>query len=480
MSISAVPYREFLRQKEAEFFSLVNQGAISPWVFPHDFLVLIIPILVLLIPNKGQSWVIAIRRTTFGLVSSLAIKSLLHTRCLTGGGTVIGFYYVFIVIWTALLLLFKDVQNECFRIERSSDGTLYWQGYPDSRCHRLSWSLDMFGSLRGAGWNWRIPGLPPLPKISSEDQQTSTDGKELPQDAPASDFLRTSFLRTARYYLLMDFLKVLTMLDPYFWGLIDAAPLYPLDRINHFSPALLHLFRAVVTVLWIRTSMAYIASMVPLIISLAVTVCPALIKWTRIPLEAPWLYPPLFNSFFDFKPVFDYGLEGWWGRRWHQAYRYAFSETARHVVPDNFENKDMTRFLRHSVAFLLSGLVHFCAVHSHFVAPGSVHFGALLFFMLQPLGLLVQRKLRGVLFSEGSIFWRVFNVISTYAWLYLVIGPFCDDLAAAGTWVYDEACPISIIRGLGFIEGEGWFVGTRRYVQIWTGEKWWQTGIQIL
>jgi hypothetical protein len=479
MSISSVPYREFLHQKEAAFFSLVDQGAISPWLFPHDFLVLIIPILVLLIPNKGQAWVVAIRWTAFGLVCSLAIRNLLHTRCLTGGGTVIGFYYVFVVIWNALFLLFKDVRNECFRIERSSGGTLYWQGYPESMCHRLSWLLDMFGSLRGAGWNWRIPGLPPLPKVKSKDQQAPTDGKELPQHSPSSSLLRSSIMRTARYYLVMDILKVLTMVDPYFWGLIDAAPLYPLDRLYHFSPALLRLFRAVVTVLWIRTSMAFLASTVPLIISVAITVCPSLLKWTLIPLDAPWLYPPLFNSFWNFKPVFDYGLDGWWGRRWHQAYRYAFSETARHVVP-NFENEDMTRFLRHSVAFLLSGLVHFCAVHSHFVRPDSVHFGALLFFMLQPLGMLVQRKLRGVLFSEGSIFWRGFNIISTYAWLYIVIGPFCDELAAAGTWLYDEACPISIIRGSGLIEGAGWFVGTRRYVRLWTGEKWWQTGIQIL
>ncbi|RHZ55162.1 wax synthase family protein [Aspergillus thermomutatus] len=477
MSISAIPYREFLHEKEAEFFALIDQGTISPWLFPHDFLVLVIPILVLLIPVKGQSWVIKARYSAFGLVCSLAIKSLLHTRCLTGGGTVIGFYYVFIIIWSAIFLLLKDVQKDCFRIERSSsNGTLYWQGYPDSICHRLSWLLDMFSSLRGAGWNWRIPGLPPLPKIS----QTSTDGRKLPQYGTSSNLVRISFLRTARYYLLMDILKVLTMLDPYFWGLIDAAPLYPLDQIYRFSPALLRLFRTVVSVLWIRTVMAYIASMVPLIISLALTVCPSLIKWTRVPLNAPWLYPPLFESFYNFEPVFDYGLEGWWGRRWHQAYRYAFSETARHFVSCNFKNNDTARFLRHSIAFMLSGLVHFCAIHTHFVPADSVHLGALLFFMLQPLGMLFQRKLRAVLFSERSICWRWFNLISTYAWLYLVIAPFCDELAAAGTWAYDEPCPISIIRRLGLIEGEGWLVGTRRYVRVWTGEKWWQTGIQIL
>ncbi|RHZ52924.1 hypothetical protein CDV55_100510 [Aspergillus turcosus] len=217
MSISAIPYRAYLRQKEAEFFSLIDQGTISPWLFPHDFLVLVIPILVLLIPNKGQSWVTGIRYTAVGLVCSLGIRNLLHTRCLLGGGTVIGFYYVFIIIWSALFLLLKDVEKECFRIERSSKGTLYWQGYPDSICHRLSWLLDMFGSLRGAGWNWRIPGLPPIPNISSKDQQTPTDGKQLAEDAPSSNLLRISFLRTARYYLLMDILKVLTMLDPYFW-----------------------------------------------------------------------------------------------------------------------------------------------------------------------------------------------------------------------------------------------------------------------
>lgn len=332
MSISAAPYREFLRQKEAEFFSLIDQGVISPWLFPHDFLVLIIPILVLMIPNKGRAWVVVVRRTAFGLVCSLTIRNLLYTRCLTGGGTVIGFYYAFAVPWNSLFLLFKDVQNECSRLERRSNGILYWQGYPDSICHRLSWLLDMFGSLRGAGWNWRIPGLPLLPKIRSKDEQTSTDGKELAQEAPSSTLLRSSIVRTARYYLVMDILKVLTMVDPYFWGLIDAAPLYPLDKIYQFSPALLRLFRAVVTVVWIRTSMAFIASTVPLIISLAVTVCPGLVKWSRIPLDAPWLYPPLFDSFWNFKPVFDYGLDGWWGRRWHQAYRYAFSETARHVV----------------------------------------------------------------------------------------------------------------------------------------------------
>ncbi|KAF7173855.1 hypothetical protein CNMCM6106_007951 [Aspergillus hiratsukae] len=290
----------------------------------------------------------------------------------------------------------------------------------------------MFGSLRGAGWNWRIPGLPPLPNIRSKDLETHTEGKQLTQDTPSSNLLWISFLRTARYYLLMDILKVLTMLDPYFWGLINAAPLYPLDQIYHFSPALLRLFRAVVSVLWIRTVMAYVASMVALFVSLAITVCPDLIKWTRIPLDAPWLYPPLFESFFNFKPVFDYGLEGWWGRRWHQAYRYAFSETARHFVTGNLNNKNLTRFLRHSIAFMLSGLVHFCAVHTHFVATDSVRLGALLFFMLQPLGMLFQRKLREVLFSEGSIWWRAFNLISTYAWLYLVIAPFCDEWLPLG------------------------------------------------
>lgn len=168
------------------------------------------------------------------------------------------------------------------------------------------------------------------------------------------------------------------------------------------------------------------------------------------------------------------------GRRWHQAYRYAFSETARHFVTSNFKNKAMTRFLRHSIAFMLSGLVHFRAVHTHFVAIDSVHLAALLFFILQPLGMLFQRKLREVLFSERSIGWRGFNLISTYGWLYLVIAPFCDELAAAGTWAYEEPCPISVIRGLGLIVGEGWFVGTRKYVRVWAGEKWWQRGIQIL
>jgi hypothetical protein len=480
MSISAIPYRTYLHQKEAEFFSLIDQGTISPWLFPHDFLVLVIPILVLLIPSKGQSWVTAIRYTAAGVVCSLGIRNLLHTRCLLGGGTVIGFFYVFAIIWSALFLALKDVQKECFRIERSSKGTLHWQGYPDSIRHRLSWLLDMFGSLRGAGWNWRTRGLPPLPNMSFRDQPTPTDGKQLPQDVTPSNLLWISFLRTAHYYLIMDILKGLTMLDPYFWGLVDAAPLYPVDQIYHLSPALLRLFRTVVTVFWIRTSMAYIGSMVPLVIGLAITVCPSFIKWSRVPLNASWLYPPLYDNFLDFKPVFDYGLEGWWGRSWHQAYTYAFSETARHFVSSNFNNKAMTRFLRHSIAFMLSGLVHFCAVHTHFVATDSVRLGALLFFMLQPLGMLFQRKLREVLFSEGSIWWRGFNLISTYAWLYFVIAPFCDELNAAGSWAYDEPCPISAIRGLGLIEGESWFVGTRRYVRVWTGEKWWQRGIQIL
>lgn len=135
MSISAISYRAYLHQKEAEFFSLIDQGTISPWLFPHDFLVPVIPISVLLIPNKGQSWVTAIRYTAVGMACSFSIKNLLHTRCLLGGGTVIGFYYVFMIIWSALFLLLKAVENECFRIERSSKGTLYWQGYPVSICH---------------------------------------------------------------------------------------------------------------------------------------------------------------------------------------------------------------------------------------------------------------------------------------------------------------------------------------------------------
>ncbi|EAW09996.1 wax synthase family protein [Aspergillus clavatus NRRL 1] len=465
MALSALPYQQFLRAKESEFFSLIEQGSISPWLFPHDFLVVAIPILALWIP-AGRPGSLAVRYAAFGVVCALSIRSILYTRCLIGGGTIVGFYYAFVIIWSAVFLVFKDVRTECYRIERR-DGSFYWQGYPDTLYHRLTWLLDLFSSLRGVGWNWRIPGLPRLPEV---DQPCVTEYR-------ATSLLKTSLCRTAVYYVLMDILRMLVMLDPYFWGLIDTPPLPPLDRIYRFSPALMRLARTVISVLWIRTVMAYLFSMVPLFASI-IALLPGVSAHSHTPPDAPWLYPPLFANFFNFRTVLDHGLPGWWGRRWHQTYRYAFAETARHCVPVQ-SSQERDRFLRQCVAFLLSGIMHTCAVHAHFAPRARVGGGSLLFFAVQPVGMLLQQRLRRG-FAEGSRWERAFTLVSTYAWLYLSIGPFCDELAAAGTWGYDEPVPVSLARGLGVIEGEGWWVWERSYVRWWRGQKWWQNGIQII
>lgn len=247
------------------------------------------------------------RYVEFGLACSLSATTLRHSRCLIGGGgIIIRFYYAFIITWSALFLKFHDEQKSCSRVEkqstRSESGKLHWQGYPTSLSHQLTWLLDAFGSLHGAGWNWRIPCLPCLPEVldqTAKENGPSWNTKASNSGSNATALLKFSILRTARYYMLMGMLKVVTMYDPYFWGVASAPTLPPLDMIYHLSLAPTQLFRAIASVLWIRTVMAYLASMVPLAIGTVLTLFPGLSSLTLVPYDATWLYQPLFERFFD-------------------------------------------------------------------------------------------------------------------------------------------------------------------------------------
>lgn len=355
--------------------------------------------------------------------------------------------------------------NQADEQDQSRSISYVWQSYPTWPFqHRLRWVLDLVGNFRGLAWNWRINGLPSLPPNIQAPLQTESDS---PGDIKDVLLSKTGLRRYETYsslilhniwmistsYFIMDILKVIAIHDPYFWGQVDsAAPSYlPLFIQN--SGILTRYYRLFMTQcgVWIALRMIY--SLSPLFF---VGVLGP--KYLGINGE-PWMYPDQYGSYS--KNVLDRGLAGWWGGWWHQMFRYAFESGGKWVTTCLRLDPDaqVTKIIQLFVAFALSGYIH--ASGSKTSIGPSNPWNPFLFFVLQPIGILIQTLWRAQLKKWGissRIPWpisQLANFVYTHVWFYFTGPLLADDFAKAGVWL-SEPIMLSPLRALGFgAEGDG-------------------------
>jgi hypothetical protein len=196
-----------------------------------------------------------------------------------------------------------------------------------------------------------------------------------------------------------------------------------------------------------------------------------------------WMFPDTYGSW---EAIFDNGLAGWWGRWWHQTFRFAFSAPSQWLIRRFNLNPKATSSVVLSLvtAFMLSGFLHACGSIAQLptTKPWS---GPFLFFMLQPLGIMGQmiivRILRKLGITDQLPVWvrKGGNFVLTHAWLFYTGPLLVDDFARGGAWLF-EPIPVSPLRGLGFgLHGEGWWCVPGPIVTWHTGRHWWQSGLAL-
>jgi hypothetical protein len=111
-----------------------------------------------------------------------------------------------------------------------------------------------------------------------------------------------------------------------------------------------------------------------------------------------------------------------------------------------------------------------------------------LFFLLQAVGIVLQRALIGALQQRWpaslaktpQLLRRVANLLFVVAWLLLTAKPLMDDFAVTGLWLL-EPVPMSPLRWLGYGHpADSWWRWDRPHWPHWhVGRRWWETGMGL-
>ena len=504
------------QERLRNYHQALANGTYRPFIYPWDSLPALWLLLALLIlPRLPQHVVKHLRLPTFFLILGhcICVGRSCRTIGLTGGYG-IGLSATWGCIMSAALLLFNDLKTDFKRLEvqtrtvtdgpekqvngsatstslemstgelrRRQDATsnhspttsietstafsqaLVWHGYPSTLVHSLDWSLDLATAFRGVNWNFRNPTLPPL---------SSNITSQPPTSSPSA--LRQFRLNALRdfitLYLLVDIIKALCVADPYFLGLAPVSSPSPYALLHPY-PTLTRLLRLVLALASTNIVLSFIFTLSPLLFPLL----PQSI--THTPLHNAEIYPPYFSPL---SAITHSGLAGFWGKCWHQMFRFGISQPGlyltRHFNWDRKSNK--ARTIQLFTAFLLSGVIHASASYTSFPPNDNVQrplAGPLAFFVSQALGIMVQDFGGKAVKGKGvpDMLRKIGNVVFTAVWLY-VTGPLLsDDFARCGVWLF-EPVPISFIRG---VRGEGWWKWGGRWAGWNYREEWWLRGLGV-
>lgn len=365
----------------------------------------------------------------------------------------------------------------------------YNQHYPaQSFLERLDWSIDLMSNFRGVSWNWRTSSLPPLPKPVVRDL-VRTDQRIDGQDWINGAGHRERSAHFVRYhsskagclhrawrnlifgYIMLDVVKTLCIHDPYFSGLTAwPAPNYFLDSLKD-SAILVRCCRLPLAMFCIYLALQTIFALAPIVFV-------GFLGAKRVGVRGePWMYPEEWGSY---SIIFDAGLAGWWGVWWHQTFRYAFEAPASWILrqfPALNDAGPRARAVQLFTAFCLSGFLHASGSYTSIGETRPLS-GSFLFFLLQPLGIVVQimivERLR--LKDVPSVL-KAFNFIYTHVWFYYTAPFLIDDFVKSGIYLY-EPVPVSFLRALGFgAEGDSWWCWDGPWISWYWGRHWWQSGI---
>ncbi|KAL2852929.1 membrane bound O-acyl transferase family-domain-containing protein [Aspergillus pseudoustus] len=502
---SFVRYEQILLDTRNRLHSLIQRGDAKPWLLWHALLPMVLPFVALLIPQRKGG--LFLRPLLFFATVSIIVEIILYRRALLGAnGYMVGLIMAWWLVWSSTLLFFNDVEHDFRRIERiqpvvgkgrtgqngPSNGeklrsdmvpadfnSLIWQPYPQSFLHRLGWTLALLLNLRGPDFNFRIPSLDPLPlQLASKHHQTASKN--------SYPSVRTRLCTAAVWffvsYLAIDILKLILILDPYFFGAVSAPAPYPFNCLSAV-PGLVQTYRYLASGLGVYFALQFVTPLNPLFfLGLATTFPSAAQALTATPLDATWLYT---DQFGPFTAILDQGLAGAWSTWWHQMFRFGFISTAKWIIsflPQGISSRrSIRRIITTLVAFSISGMIH--ALGSYTQLGDTRPLGPFLFFFLQAVGVFVQDTCSRILVSlltrqrVPPTRWlrRVGNGLFALGWLLLTGRLIADDFAKGGLWL-TEPLPVSFVRGL---MGRGWLCWRTAWFEYYDDGTFWGSGVRL-
>jgi hypothetical protein len=503
-------HHERISQLNAIYRSNISQEIYLPFGYPWGLYGAFIVLLYFVIPHGRSPRLYGARWVVWGLNFVYAIYTIKNTRA---QGAVlayaVGFGMGWSILWTTTTLLVYDGQQEFFRIERSSrkneggssadsasrntalnlqegrgrqkNDCYAWRPFPTSSfLHRLDWVVDLMVSFRGVTWSWRIANLPDPPvqvlevprdwnarHIRSARVKRNTYTKK-------EALLRTSLLNFIKGYILVDVLKTLSLHDPFFWGFTDAQPPSHFPSLIRSSATLTRTYRLILAQLGIYYTLQTAFQLGPLLFV-------GLLGSTTIGVSGEyWVYPPEWGSYHS---VFDRGLAGWWGEWWHQTFRFFFDAPAKRAVQlCGMEQSSLLAKTSHLfIAFSLSGFVHGCASYTSIGDTRPLR-GAFLFFLLQPVGILIQRAVSqrlaalGISHRTPTLVKHVANFVFVHIWFFYTAPLLVDDAAQGGQFLW-EPVPVSFARALGLgTVGDSWWCWNGPFYSWHRGKYAFQSG----
>ncbi len=510
---------DVLRQIQGRLEEGLASGEYQPFIWPYHALGPNLLILYLLLPPTKSKVVYYARYPLFALIIYLSTDSILNCRSsMVAVGYGIGLLNAWAVLWSATLIIWNDARGDFRRIEEhdgadgslpvgqaegattgaeklvdgdlrerqvdgeakgspgfpqgdkkgsdSSEGKVYvWQTLPPTFQHRLDWVCDLVSNFRGVRWNYQISGLsPPPPHIQSSLKDPSIPSPDARSHLTRIDLVRRDLPNFLLCLIALDVLKTVTLHDPYFWGLPPSTQSpFPYPRLSRISLSLVSVY----------TSLLTIFLLAPLVFGV-------LMGPNSLGQHAwPWLYPPFFGPP---SQVYRKGIAGFWGQWWHQLFRYGFEQAGEFAGRVTGWGNDSQKgtLLRVAVAFACSGTLHACASYTSLGHTRPIY-GSFGFFMLQPVGIIAQRAVSGLMKSRGlraripAWLRGTGNLMVVAVWCYVVGSLVADDFAATGIWLF-EPLPISPIRAL---RGDGFWRWGGRWVRWYSADRWWQSGLAL-
>lgn len=537
----ATSWADVVAQRNARFELELATGKWDPYLLPAEGMLLVIFAIYLWIPHSNSRLLQFAAYPTFGLITYLAVDTMRRCRSLgMGAGYGIGIANAWLIIWSATMLTFSDGQKMA-RIEKRVGNATHvqpdlsvesllsvstgvgvtsdpdwaskeyrplqaleaseitnkqhndvkavpvkfvWQPLPKNGLHRLDWVIDLIFTFRGDGWNWKITGLSRYPEdVHKQLQESDISYMPANRGLPFKDIknnrtlLKANLITAVRSLILLDIFHVIMMKDPWFWGRVapDTPPAAIIPNFIAANWVLLRCYRTLLPFWALSLNLTMMMCGSPLFF-LAVA---HFLPWiTKAQIDEPWLYSPVFRGFFP--AMFEHGIGGFWSRCWHSLFRHGFSAPTTWAIKKfNLNPKsDGVKLMQLTVAFALSGFIHFCAAYTQF--PPYVDnkpWGPFLFFILQPVGITIQTKASAYLNKKYAFpKWirQAANFAFAFIW-FMWCGPIhFDDFSRGGLWLI-EPIPISPVSLIGFTHPDDrhiWRWGN--FGLVWHGRGWWK------
>lgn len=470
--MSTPTYAGTINRYRVQYDTRMGSEQFSPFVVPADIFNYLLLITSLMFKQRTSS---VSKVPVYLAIVILSCSSLQTSRSLgVAYGVLVGISSSLCVVLSLNLMFLHQSGKHFKRIIACHSNSMHddqsrrtcntleqWQSMPKSAHSRLTWILDLLGSLRALHWSH---GQSPS-QVSGHCKEGTGDKTSFQKD----------FYSLSLVYLCVDCIKEIIAMDPYFWGYIDHDPPSYVQSILPFT-ILVQAYRMVVAFATLYLALQF-----------GHTLCILLFVHMLGPsIAGPWgkeyAYRPLFG---DTNSVCVRGLQGWWGTWWHQLFRFTLTSPTNTIINKLHVSKGsmIERTIRLVVPFLLSGFIH--ASGSYTMWGETRPLNSFMFFVLQPVGIFLQimgsRSLvRLNLMSKiPPLVREVTNVAITVIWLLSTFPLLADDFARGGLFL-TEPFPFSVLQMLGLgSEARSYQLWSGYGISLHMGRRWWQTGLAL-